>query len=52
MGSQFLHVKGLDVPVIWTLGDDGLHYFEILGTAHPVTWCCISVACVPEMQIV
>jgi len=49
---NFLILKGLDVPVSWTLVDVGLQCFEILGIAHPVIWCYISDACAPEIQVI
>jgi hypothetical protein len=49
---SFLMFKGLDARVIWTLEDKKLECFEILGSAHPVIWCGISEACIPEMQII
>jgi hypothetical protein len=34
---NFFMLKGLEVLFIWTLDDEGLKCFEILGIAHPVT---------------
>ena len=39
------------MPVSWTL-DDVLQCFEILGIAHPVIWCYISEAHIPEIEII
>lgn len=43
---SFLMLKGLDVPVIWSLEDEKLQCFEIL------TRCYISEACIPDMQMI
>jgi hypothetical protein len=49
---NFFMLKVLDIPVGWTLNDVVLQCFEILGIAHPVIWCYISEARIPEMQII
>jgi hypothetical protein len=49
---NFFMLKGPDVPFIWNLDVDGLQCFEIQGVAHPVIWCFVYEARIPEMQIV